>query len=182
MKVTPTNIPDVLLLEPKIFSDDRGSMMESYNQNVLNAALGTPVHFVQDNQSSSKRGVLRGLHYQIQNAQAKLIRVTRGEIFDVAVDLRQSSPTFGQWTGTVLSAENNLQIYIPAGFAHGFLVLSDVADCLYKVSDFYAPQHERCLMWNDPRLNISWPDLDIAPILSKKDRDATPFDRADLFE
>lgn len=180
MKVLQTKIPDVIVLEPAVFGDDRGFFLESYNQRVL-SDLGIGRTFVQDNHSRSCRGVLRGLHYQLKQPQGKLIRVVAGSIWDVAVDIRRSSPTFGQWTGQELTAENKRILWIPEGFAHGFVVLSESADVLYKASDFYAPAHERSLLWNDPALNIAWPS-DIDPILSAKDkaglllRDAPVFD------
>ncbi len=168
MKVLQTKIPDVIVLEPAVFGDDRGFFLESYNQRVL-SDLGIGRTFVQDNHSRSCRGVLRGLHYQLKQPQGKLIRVVAGSIWDVAVDIRRSSPTFGQWTGQELTAENKRILWIPEGFAHGFVVLSESADVLYKASDFYAPAHERSLLWNDPALNIAWPS-DIDPILSAKDK------------
>ncbi len=168
MKIEPTALPDVLLIQPRVFVDDRGFFFESFNQKIFTDQLQQSVEFVQDNHSRSCQHVLRGLHYQIQQAQGKLIRVISGSIFDVAVDIRQHSPTFGQWVGHCLSAENKRQMWIPAGFAHGFLVLSDAAEVIYKASDFYAPQHERCILWNDPDLNIQWP-LTADPILSPKD-------------
>jgi dTDP-4-dehydrorhamnose 3,5-epimerase len=154
MKVTPTAIPDVLVIEPKVFGDDRGFFYESFNQKAFNQATGLDLNLVQDNHSRSARGVLRGLHYQIQQPQGKLVRVVRGAVFDVAVDIRKSSPTFGQWVGTELSEENHKQLWIPAGFAHGFVVTSDSAEFLYKTTDYYAPQHERCIAWNDPAIGI----------------------------
>jgi len=168
MKATPLAIPDVLLIEPKVFGDARGFFYESYNQKAFEAAVGMAVDFVQDNHSRSVKGVLRGLHYQIQQAQGKLVRVVQGSVFDVAVDIRRSSPTFGQWVGAMLTEENKHQLWVPAGFAHGFLVLSDTAEFLYKTTDYYAPEHERCIAWNDPELNIDWP-LDVEPTLSLKD-------------
>ena len=168
MKVTPTSIPDVLVIEPKVFGDARGFFYESFNQKAFNEATGLTLNFVQDNHSRSGKGVLRGLHYQIQQPQGKLVRVVRGAVFDVAVDIRKSSPTFGQWVGMELSEENHKQLWIPAGFAHGFLVTSDSAEFLYKTTDYYAPQYERCIVWNDPTIGVQWP-LDSAPILSLKD-------------
>lgn len=168
MKVERLDIPDVLLLEPTVFGDERGFFFESFNQRRFEEAVGRPVSFVQDNHSRSSRGVLRGLHYQVAQTQAKLLRVISGEIFDVAVDIRKDSPTFGAWVGATLSAENKRQIWVPEGFAHGFLVLSDTAEVLYKTTDFYAKQHERCIVWNDPRLAIDWP-LAGDPVLSSKD-------------
>ena len=157
MRVIATDLPDVLVLEPKVFGDARGFFMESYNARAFAEATGLQVDFVQDNHSRSMRGVLRGLHYQIQQPQGKLVRVTQGRVFDVAVDLRHASPTFGRWTGAELSADNNLQMWIPEGFAHGFLVLSDSADFLYKTTDYYAPEHERCLAWDDATVGVAWP-------------------------
>jgi len=179
MKATPASIPDALILEPKVFEDSRGFFLESYNQRVM-AELGIVAPFVQDNHSCSSSQVLRGLHYQIQQPQGKLIRVIAGEIFDVAVDIRKSSPTFGQWFGLALSAQNKLLLYVPPGFAHGFLVVSDRAEVLYKTTDFWAPQHERCIIWNDPELGIEWP-LTASPILSPKDAAGVPLCRAELF-
>ncbi len=181
MKILPTEIPDVLLLEPKVFADARGFFYESFNQRVFADKTETVAEFVQDNHSSSARNVLRGLHYQIQQPQGKLIRVAVGEIFDVAVDLRKSSPTFGQWVGYRLSAENYLQLWIPPGFAHGFLVLSPVAEVLYKTTDYYAPQYDRCILWNDPDLAIAWPLDGETPILSAKDQAGQLFKSADVF-
>ena len=169
MKVTPTKIPEVLIIEPSVFGDDRGFFFESFNQQAFNDAIGQNVQFVQDNHSRSTKGVLRGLHYQIQQPQAKLVRVIQGTIYDVAVDLRKSSATFGQWVGTELSDDNHRQIWVPAGFSHGFVVLSESADVLYKASDYYAPKHERCLAWNDTNIGIRWP-ISNEPILSEKDR------------
>jgi dTDP-4-dehydrorhamnose 3,5-epimerase len=169
MNATPLAIPDVLLLESKVFGDDRGFFFESFNQAQFDAAIGRSVTFVQDNHSRSVKQVLRGLHYQIQQPQGKLVRVVKGEIFDVAVDIRKSSPTFGQWVGAVLSAENKRQMWVPEGFAHGFVVLSDIAECLYKTTDYYAPQHERCIAWNDATIGIQWPFTG-DPVLSAKDR------------
>jgi len=168
MKVTPAAIPDVLLLEPKVFGDGRGFFLESYNRRVFHSATGMEADFVQDNHSRSAKGVLRGLHYQLRQPQGKLVRVTRGAVFDVAVDLRRSSPHFGRWVGAVLSEEDQRQLWIPPGFAHGFLVLTDSADFLYKTTDYYAPEHERCIAWNDPAIGIAWP-LAGAPVLSPKD-------------
>ncbi len=168
MNVIPTDLPEVILLEPKVFGDERGFFMESYNKRVL-AEVGIHHDFVQDNHSRSAKGVLRGLHYQLQQAQGKLVRVVAGRVFDVAVDLRKSSPTFGRWAGFELSAENKRLAWIPPGFGHGFLVLSDSADFLYKATDYYAPEHERSVLWNDPAIGIQWP-LDGEPLLSGKDR------------
>ncbi len=171
MNVIQTAIPDLLILEPKVFGDARGFFMESFNAKAFQAATGLAVNFVQDNHSRSAKGVLRGLHYQIEQAQGKLVRVTRGSVFDVAVDLRKASPTFGKWVGGELSEENNRQFWIPPGFAHGFLVTSDSADFLYKTTDYYAPQFERSLAWNDPTVGVEWPLhlLDGEPLLSAKD-------------
>ena len=168
MNVVKTSIPEVLIFEPKVFGDARGFFYESFNANVFEQATGVKANFVQDNHSKSAKNVLRGLHYQIEQAQGKLVRVTQGEVFDVVVDLRQSSPTLGKWEGAHLSAENKRQLWIPPGFAHGFLVLSDTAEFLYKTTDFYAPQHERCIKWDDPSIGIEWP-LQGMPGLSVKD-------------
>lgn len=170
MKVTPTALPGVLLLEPRVFSDDRGFFFESFNARAFADATGLDAGFVQDNHSHSRRNVLRGLHYQIEQAQGKLVRAASGEVFDVAVDLRRSSPTFGRWEGVVLSAANRRMLWVPPGFAHGFLVLSESADFLYKTTDYYAPQHERCLRWNDPAVGVKWPLPEgEQPVLSPKD-------------
>lgn len=169
MKITPTAIPDVLLVEPRVFGDARGFFFESFNRRAFQDATGLDLDFVQDNHSRSTRGVLRGLHYQVQQPQGKLVRVVRGAVFDVAVDIRQGSSTFGRWTGTELSEDNHRQLWIPPGFAHGFLVLSESADFLYKTTDYYAPQHERCIAWNDPAIGIDWPTA-VAPQLSAKDQ------------
>ena len=168
MHITPTAIPDVLLLTPKVFGDSRGFFFESFNQLVFEAAIGGPAHFVQDNHSRSARGVLRGLHYQVEQPQGKLVRVVAGAVFDVAVDIRPGSPTFGRWVGMELSADNKQQLWIPPGLAHGFLVLSETAEFLYKTTDYYAPAHERCILWSDPVLAIRWP-LEEPPMLSGKD-------------
>ena len=178
--VTPTAIPDVLVIEPKVFGDARGFFLESFNARDFRAATGLEVTFVQDNHSGSSRGVLRGLHYQIEQPQGKLVRVVKGEVFDVAVDLRRSAPTFGQWVGVNLSAENRRQLWIPPGFAHGFLVLSEWAECAYKSTDYYAPQHERALRWDDATVNIVWP-LVTAPLLAAKDATALPLDQVVAF-
>ncbi|MFV3307168.1 dTDP-4-dehydrorhamnose 3,5-epimerase [Pseudomonas sp. NY15181] len=180
MKVTPLAIPDVLVIEPQVFGDSRGFFLESYNQQKFEQAIARKVDFVQDNHSRSSRGVLRGLHYQIHQAQGKLVRVVHGEVFDVAVDIRRSSPTFGQWVGQLLSEENKLQMWVPEGFAHGFLVLSDSAEFLYKTTDYWAPEHERCIAWDDPELAIDWP-LDGEPTLSGKDREGRRLADAELF-
>ena len=171
MKATRLAIPEVVLIEPKVFGDARGFFFESFNQKAFNEATGTNHQFVQDNHSRSSRGVLRGLHYQIQQAQGKLVRVARGAVFDVAVDIRRSSPTFGQWVGAELTEDNQHQLWVPPGFAHGFVVLSESADFLYKTTDYYAPQHERSIAWNDPSIGISWPALAQGqqPLLSAKD-------------
>jgi dTDP-4-dehydrorhamnose 3,5-epimerase len=181
MKVTATKIPDVLIFEPKVFGDARGFFMESFNSKVFDEAVGRHVEFVQDNHSRSAKGVLRGLHYQIQQPQGKLVRVSNGAVFDVAVDIRRSSNTFGQWVGVELSAENNRQLWVPPGFAHGFLVLSETADFLYKTTDYYAPAHERSIAWNDQCLEIEWPSLNVERQLSSKDEKGTQLKEADLF-
>ena len=182
MNIQKTAIPDVLIIEPKVFTDERGFFMETFQARKF-AEHGLPQNFVQDNHSGSKRGTLRGLHYQIRQAQGKLVRVVAGEVFDVAVDLRKSSPTFGQWAGTHLSVENKMQLWIPAGFAHGFYVLSEWAEVIYKVTDFYASEWERTLLWNDPELGIEWPLLDgMSPILSAKDAQGKPLRDAELFD
>ncbi len=167
--VKPTAIPDLLMLEPQVFGDARGFFFESFNQQDFNQATGLDVQFVQDNHSRSAQGVLRGLHYQLQQPQGKLVRVVRGAVFDVAVDIRQNSSTFGQWVGVELTEDNHKQMWIPPGFAHGFLVMSDSADFLYKTTDYYAPQHERCIAWNDPTIGIVW-GLGMQPTLSAKDQ------------
>jgi dTDP-4-dehydrorhamnose 3,5-epimerase len=169
MKLINTDLPEVFIFEPRVFGDERGFFYESFNANKFTALTGLNPNFVQDNHSKSAKGVLRGMHYQIQQAQAKLVRVTAGAVFDVAVDMRKSSPRFGQWTAAILSAENCRQMWIPEGFAHGFLVISDSAEFLYKTTDFWAPEHERCVVWNDPDIAIEWP-LDIPPVLSAKDQ------------
>jgi len=180
MNVIPTEIPDVLIIEPRVFGDDRGFFFESFNHRNFVEKTEAQVEFVQDNHSLSSRNVLRGLHYQIQQPQGKLVRAVMGEIFDVAVDIRRSSPTFGQWVGCLLSAENKRQLWVPVGFAHGFLVRSEVAEVLYKTTDYYAPQHERSLLWNDPEIGIAW-DCD-EPILSKKDQEGQLFKAAETFQ
>ena len=169
MKVTATAIADVLIIEPKVFGDSRGFFFESFNQRDFNAATGTDFNFVQDNHSRSEKGVLRGLHYQLGQPQGKLVRVVRGAVFDVAVDIRPASPTFGKWVGVELNEHDNRQMWVPPGLAHGFLVLSDSADFLYKTTDFYAPAQERCIAWDDPSLGIKWPQ-GVEPLLSAKDR------------
>jgi len=180
MKIIPTTIPDVLIIEPKVFGDERGFFFESFNEKAWKEETCVSASFVQHNHSRSKGGVLRGLHYQIQNPQGKLVRVVCGEVFDVAVDIRKSSPTFGQWFGTRLSAENKLQMWVPAGFAHGFYVTSDYAEFLYLTTDFYSPENERCIAFNDPYLNIAWP-LNGEPSVSEKDRHGKSLKDADLF-
>lgn len=181
MKATALQIPEVILFEPRVFGDARGFFYESYNRQSFQAATGLDVDFVQDNHSRSARGVLRGLHYQIQQAQGKLVRVTEGRVYDVAVDIRKSSPTFGQWVGVELSAENKHELWVPAGFAHGFVVLSETAEFLYKTTDYYAPEHERCIAWNDPQLAITWP-IDTAPQLSAKDSQGLLFSEAHVYD
>lgn len=180
MQVTETSLTDVLLLTPKVYGDKRGHFFESFNQQAFTRLVGA-VNFVQDNQSRSAKGVLRGLHYQLVQPQGKLVRVLNGEIYDVAVDLRRSSKQFGQWTAAVLSAENRQQMWVPPGFAHGFLVLSDSADVLYKTTDYYAPTGERTISWNDPQLAINWPEI-TQIILSEKDQRATSFNQADYYD
>lgn len=184
MKVTPTAIPEVLVIEPKVFGDERGHFYESFNQKAFDAAVGRHVEFVQDNHSRSVKGVLRGLHYQTQQPQGKLVRVVRGAVLDVAVDLRRSSPTFGNWVAAELSEENRRQLWIPAGFAHGFLVLSELAEFLYKTTDYYAPEHERCIAWNDVTLAIDWGAecRYNPPTLSAKDAAGVAFRGAELFD
>lgn len=181
MNIVKTEIPDVLIIEPKVFGDARGFFFESFNARAFAEATGLSPNFVQDNHSRSAKNVLRGLHYQIQQPQGKLVRVAVGEVFDVAVDLRKHSPTFGQWAGTVLSAENKRLLWIPEGFAHGFLVLSESADFLYKTTNYYAPAHERCLVWNDPAINIRWP-LSGEPILAAKDIAGKQLQDAEVFQ
>lgn len=180
MKVLPLSIPDVLLIEPQVFGDDRGFFYESFNQNKFEAALGHKINFVQDNHSKSVKGVLRGLHYQLTpKEQGKLVRVIQGEVFDVAVDLRQSSATFGKWIGEILSGDNKKQLWIPEGFAHGFLTLSDTAEFLYKTTDFYSPEHEQSILWDDETIRIDWPLEDV--FLSSKDKVAPSFKEAKYF-
>lgn len=181
MQAVSTAIPDVLVLEPKVFGDVRGFFYESYNRRAFAQATGFDIDFVQDNHSRSARGVLRGLHYQIHQPQGKLVRVVAGEVFDVAVDLRRSSPTFGRWVGETLSAENKRMLWVPAGFAHGFVVLSDHAEFLYKTTDYYAPEHERCIRWDDPTLNIRWPETIAQPLLSAKDAQGVTLAAAEVF-
>ncbi|MES2900429.1 MAG: dTDP-4-dehydrorhamnose 3,5-epimerase [Pseudomonadota bacterium] len=180
MKVTPTAIPEVLVFEPQVFGDDRGFFFESFNARRFEQLTGQPANFVQDNHSKSARNVLRGLHYQIRQPQGKLVRVLQGALYDVVVDLRRSSPFFGRWVGVELSAENRLQLWVPAGFAHGFVVTSDTAECLYKTTDYWAPEHERTILWNDPALGIDWP-LSGAPMLSGKDSQGTLLADAESF-
>ena len=181
MNIIKTDIPDVLIIEPKVFGDARGFFYESFNARAFAEATGLQVTFVQDNHSRSAKNVLRGLHYQIKQPQGKLVRVTAGEVFDVAVDLRKSSPTFGKWTGALLSAENKRMLWVPEGFAHGFLVLSDSADFLYKTTDYYAPAHERCIAWNDAQIGIQWP-LTGTPTLAAKDAAGKRLGDAEIFD
>lgn len=180
MNVIATELPDVLILEPKVFGDERGFFYESFNAKAFAQATGLQLDFVQDNHSRSQKGVLRGLHYQIENTQGKLVRVTAGEVLDVAVDIRRSSPDFGKWTSVRLSAENNRQLWIPPGFAHGFVVLSNYAEFLYKTTDYYTPSAERCIRWDDPQLNIDWL-LDGTPTLSAKNQNGKFLAEADVF-
>lgn len=180
MKVIPTVIPDVLIIEPEVFGDARGFFFESFNQQAFNQATGLDVNFVQDNHSRSAKGVLRGLHYQIQQPQGKLVRVVHGAVFDVAVDIRKGSPTFGKWVGVELTEDNHRQLWIPPGFAHGFLVLSESADFLYKTTDYYAPKYERCIAWNDPTIGIQWP-AGLSPQLSIKDDAGLSLPQAEVF-
>ena len=181
MKVTPTALPEVLVVEPRVFSDARGFFLESFNRAKFARETGLELDFVQDNHSRSAQGVLRGLHYQIQQPQGKLVRVTSGRVFDVAVDLRRSSPDFGRWVGVELTGDNFKQLWVPAGFGHGFLVLSESAEVLYKTTDFYAPAHERSVRWDDPEIGIDWPTLPVAPILSPKDQQGLPLASAEVF-
>jgi len=180
MQTVATELPGVLLLEPRVFGDARGFFFESYNRRAFHKATGVDVEFVQDNHSRSVKNVLRGLHYQVRHAQGKLVRVIEGEVWDVAVDLRRASPTFGKWAGFTLSAQSKRMAWIPPGFAHGFLVVSDSAEVLYKATDYYAPEHERSLLWSDPALGIRWP-LAGAPVLADKDRRGTPLAAAEVF-
>lgn len=182
MKSTPLAIPEVLLLEPRVFSDERGFFFESFNQREFDSAAGKKISFVQSNHSRSVQHVLRGLHYQIKQAQGKLVRVVVGEVFDVAVDIRRSSPTFGQWVGETLSAENKKQLWIPPGFAHGFIVLSEYAEFLYNTTDYWASEHERCIVWDDATLAIDWPLSTGKPILSDKDARGTAFETAEVYD
>ncbi|MEO1623184.1 MAG: dTDP-4-dehydrorhamnose 3,5-epimerase [Cyanobacteria bacterium J06632_3] len=181
MQITRTKIPEVVIVEPRVFGDERGFFFESFNQRAFDEAIGQHYTFVQDNHSSSSANILRGLHYQIKHAQGKLVRVAAGSIYDVAVDLRQGSPTFGKSVGKILSAENKKQLWIPPGFAHGFYVLSEVADVLYKATDFYSPENERSIVWNDPDLKIGWPTAGNTPIVSTKDAAGDAFENADLY-
>jgi len=181
MQVTATAIPEVLLIKPKVFGDERGFFFESFNQRVWQEQTGIIRNFVQDNHSRSCRGVLRGLHYQIRQPQGKLVRVVVGQVFDAVVDLRRTSPTFGRWVGEILSAENKKQLWVPEGFGHGFLVLSEYAEFLYRTTEYYAPEHERCIIWNDPDIGIDWP-LSLAPILSDKDAQGQPWRQAEFYE
>lgn len=181
MKAIATPIEGLLVFEPKVFGDERGFFMESFNDRTFRELSGSSVSFVQDNHSRSGRGVLRGLHYQVRQPQGKLVRVVQGTVFDVAVDVRRASPTFGRWHGVTLSAENKRQFWVPAGFAHGFVVLSDTADFLYKTTDFYAPEHERCIAWNDPTIGIDWPLDGMTPLLSAKDQAGLSLGQAEVF-
>jgi dTDP-4-dehydrorhamnose 3,5-epimerase len=180
INVIKTDIDEVLILEPTIYGDSRGFFFESFNLSHFKSATGLPLNFVQDNHSRSKKGVLRGLHYQIKQAQGKLVRVTEGLVYDVAVDLRKSSLTFGKWVGVLLSGDNKRQLWIPPGFAHGFIVISDFAEFLYKTTDYHAPEHERCIIWNDQTLSIKWP-LEGEPIISEKDTHGVAFKNADVY-
>lgn len=182
MKVVETSIRDLLVIQPKVFGDARGFFMESFNARAFGEATGLDLNFVQDNHSRSARGVLRGLHYQIRQPQGKLVRVTQGLVYDVVVDLRRSSPTFGQWEGVELSGENNHQLWVPPGFAHGFCVMSETADFLYKTTDYYAPEHERCLAWNDPAVGVDWRLDGLVPMLSAKDQLGLPLAECEVFE
>ncbi|MBM9519797.1 dTDP-4-dehydrorhamnose 3,5-epimerase [Desulforhopalus vacuolatus] len=181
MKITPTRIPEVLIIEPQVFGDQRGFFFESFNQRDWEKETGLKTVFVQDNHSRSTKGVLRGLHYQIRHAQGKLVRVLVGEVFDVAVDIRRSSPTFGQWVGVKLSAENKKQLWVPAGFAHGFAVLSDEAEFLYRTTDYWAPEYERGIKWNDSTIGVDWP-VDFTPLLSEKDEKGIAFIDAEVYD
>ena len=181
MKTIETALPGVLIIEPRLFEDARGFFLESWNARAFARATGVDLSFVQDNHSRSRRGVLRGLHYQIRQPQGKLVRVVRGAIFDVAVDLRKSTPTFGRWFGTELTEDNHRQLWVPPGFGHGFLVLSESADVLYKATDYYAPEHERSLLWNDPAVGIDWPLDGIEPLLSAKDAEGQPLAQCEVY-
>jgi dTDP-4-dehydrorhamnose 3,5-epimerase len=180
MNATRLAIPDVVLFEPRVFGDERGFFFESFNGRRFEEAIGRRVEFVQDNHSKSAAGVLRGLHYQLRHVQGKLVRVVAGSVFDVAVDIRRNSPTFGQWVGEILSAENKKQLWVPEGFAHGFVVLSESAEFVYKATDYYAPEHERCIAWNDPALAIGWP-VDVTPLVSAKDAKGMTLAQAEVF-
>jgi dTDP-4-dehydrorhamnose 3,5-epimerase len=182
MKVIDTTIPDVKIIEPKVFGDERGFFLESFNSRRFHELTGLDINFLQDNHSKSARGVLRGLHYQIEQAQGKLVRVTSGKVFDVVVDIRKSSPCFGQWVGEILSADNYRQMWVPPGFAHGFLVLEDDTEFLYKTTDYYAPEHERTIQWDDPELGIKWPIADLEIRLSDKDKNGIAFANAETFD
>ncbi len=182
MKATPLSIPEVILFEPRVFGDARGFFFESFNQRQFESAVGQSVCFLQNNHSRSVQNVLRGLHYQIKQPQGKLVRVVIGEVFDVAVDIRRSSATFGQWVGANLSAENKKQLWVPPGFAHGFVVLSEYAEFLYNTTDYWAPEYERCIVWNDPTLNIQWPTMSAAPVLSDKDARGATLDVAEVYD
>jgi dTDP-4-dehydrorhamnose 3,5-epimerase len=182
MKYTRLSIPDLFLMEPQVFGDLRGFFMETFREDEFNTNV-TPACFVQENYSRSSQGILRGLHYQIRQSQGKLVRVVSGEVFDVAIDIRKSSPFFGQWVGTTLSAENKKMLWIPPGFAHGFYVLSREAEFTYKCTDYYAPEHERCILWNDPSISIDWPILPgLTPVLSQKDENGLPLETSEVFE
>ena len=181
MEVIPAEIPDVLMIEPRVFGDDRGFFYESFNKKRFEEATGIAADFVQDNHSKSNKGVLRGLHYQIKQAQGKLVRVISGEVLDVAVDIRRSSSTFGQWVGAILSGDNKRQFWIPEGFAHGFVVLSDTAEFLYKTTDYYAPEYDRCIRWDDADLSIDW-QISGEPLVSEKDEKGVSLNKAELFE
>lgn len=182
MKATATRLPEVMIIEPKIFGDERGFFFESFNQGVFEELTGVRTQFVQDNHSRSGKGILRGLHYQVEQPQGKLVRVTRGSVFDVAIDIRRSSPQFGHWVGVELSEENRKQLWIPAGFAHGFLVLSSEADFLYKTTDYYSPAGERCIAWDDESIGVKWPDIGIQPTLSNKDQQGVELSTAEVFQ
>jgi len=182
LSIIRTAIPDVMIIEPRVFGDARGFFLESFNQKAFAEATGLDLEFVQDNHSRSGKGVLRGLHYQIQQPQGKLVRVVRGRVFDVAVDVRKQSATFGKWVGVELSEDNHRQFWVPPGFAHGFVVLSETADFLYKTTDYYAPQFERTIAWNDPEIGIEWPKMDVAPLLSAKDQRGASLSTAELYE
>jgi len=182
LSITRTAIPEVMIIEPKVFGDARGFFLESFNQKAFAEATGLDLQFVQDNHSRSAKGVLRGLHYQLRQPQGKLVRVVRGRVFDVAVDVRRQSATFGKWVGVELSEDNHRQFWVPPGFAHGFVVLSESADFLYKTTDYYAPQFEQTIAWNDPEIGIEWPQMDIAPLLSAKDQAGTSLSTAEVFE